>query len=54
MANRPKNVVDLQKAVLEQQWEINQAILEGRMVIEKDYHRDHQYHLYVSGETNHG
>lgn len=54
MAIRPKNVIELQKAILEQQWEINQAILEGRMVIEKDYHHDHQFNLYVKGQTNHG
>lgn len=53
MATRPMNVIDLQKAILEQQWEINQAILEGRMVIERDYHNSNQYHLYVSGGTNH-
>lgn len=54
MPERPKNVIDLQKAILEQQWEINQAILEGRIAVEKDYHYEHQYHLYINGGTNHG
>lgn len=54
MPVRPKNVIELQKAILEQQWEINQAILEGRMVIEKGYEYEHQYHIYVKGQTNHG
>ena len=53
MPVRPKNVIELQKAILEQQWEINQAILEGRVAIERDYHNQYQYHLYISGGTNH-